>query len=108
MTEERRSEMSDTYNFGPTVPALFAAHERRYQEALTVIALRDAEVAELKQAMKMQATGNYDYQEELKQERDKLRGQVTLLRDELNTIYKLVPDLVVLMNPSALAATEPK
>lgn len=30
--------MSDTYNFGPTVPALFAAHERRYKEAQDCIA----------------------------------------------------------------------
>jgi hypothetical protein len=25
--------MADTYNIGPTVPALFAAHEARYKEA---------------------------------------------------------------------------
>ncbi len=25
--------MADTYNIGPTVPALFKAHEARYQEA---------------------------------------------------------------------------
>jgi len=24
--------MTDTYNFGPTVPALFAAHEARYEK----------------------------------------------------------------------------
>ncbi len=35
-----------------------------------------------------------------------LRQQVTLLRDELNTVYKLVPDLVPVMHPSALATTD--
>lgn len=38
----------------------------------------------------------------------KLREQVKMLRNELNMIYKLVPDLVVFqMEPSELAATEP-
>ena len=45
---------------------------------------------------------------QLEAERDQLREHVKMLRDELNTVYKLVPDLVVLMEPSALAATEPK
>lgn len=40
------------------------------------LADRDAEVAELKQVMKFLATGNYDYQEELKEERDELRQQL--------------------------------
>jgi hypothetical protein len=30
--------MADTYNFGPTVPALFIAHEQRHQEDLALIA----------------------------------------------------------------------
>ena len=76
-------------------------------------ASRDAEVAELKRVMKFQAIGNYDYQEELKQERDQLREQVTLLRMKLakavNFIqpYNIAADLLDELD-EALAATEPK
>lgn len=40
--------MSDTYNIGPTVPSLFAAHDRRYAEAQERIAGLRAALAELK------------------------------------------------------------
>ena len=46
--------------------------------------------------------------ESLRQQLADTQNNVTLLRDELNTIYTLVPDLVVLMKPSALAATAGK
>jgi hypothetical protein len=38
----------DIYNFGSTVPDLFAAHERRYQEAQELIASLQIENAELR------------------------------------------------------------
>ena len=81
-------------------------------------ASRDAEVAELKKQLadnnlfdsdRNQWRNNYRSTiSDITNELDQLREHVTLLRDELNTIYKLVPDLVALMKPSALAATEPK
>lgn len=48
--------MSDTYNIGPTVPALFRAHEERYQEAQKELARLRAEllrVTELETAIEV-------------------------------------------------------
>lgn len=107
MCDDEDSEWCDTVTWSK-----YREHESdvKYIRADLVESLRqqlvsrDAEVAEANHAHEfMSAT----YRAATK-EIDQLREQVTLLRDELNTIYKLVPDLVVLMEPSALAATEPK
>lgn len=110
-----------------------ARHERN--NLLETVAKQDAEIAELRNELETERMRNVacgvvamaDTPDAAKQARDmspdymsaacqdvarrvdeciKLREQVALLRDELNTIYKLVPDLVPVMHPSALAATE--
>jgi hypothetical protein len=45
LVEPPRSFRGDTYNVGPTIPALFEAHERRYKKAQEVITELRAQLA---------------------------------------------------------------
>ena len=85
--------------------------DEQMNELRQQLAERDAEVATLEIRLEektAECQSFYEEAERVIKQRDDLRQQVTLLREELNTIYNLVPDLVVLMEPSALTFTEPK
>ena len=49
--------MSDTYNIGPTVPGLFAAHESRFKEAADEIDRLRATLERLREALESIAGG---------------------------------------------------
>ena len=51
--------MADTYNIGPTVPGLFAAHEQRHQEAAKEVERLRAELADRERYWK-QVGHNYE------------------------------------------------
>jgi predicted transcriptional regulator len=101
MTDERLKQLIEQVGM-PNSRSLYQALQQAETEGA---ASRDAEVAELKRSMKFQATGNYDYQEELKEERDQLREQVALLRDALSIVSDQITNVEWEQINAALLAT---